>query len=165
MGALRASSPVHVPRGEEEEVRDEISDELREWAARHTSVKLGTQLACGPVEQIIAIADRIDREMMERPLAADGKPVVDGETLYDSDGREYHVNKLSQLVNVSTDTYSGTRRPETLTHERPDSLERISQELEDMSENFRVTDKDSFSALLDFADRIRKLAAKEDGNE
>lgn len=103
-------------------------------------------------DEMRALADRIDSEMMERPLAADGKLLVDGETVYDSNGRKYHVNEVYPLVNVSTSTHSCSMFPDRFTHERPDSLERIADEIE----------KADVDGCIDWADRIRKLAAKED---
>lgn len=131
------------------------SDELREYCK-------GLYKGEPNYMTLMAIADRIDREMMERPLAADGKLLVDGETVYDSNGHEYHVNEVYPLVNVSTSTYSGTRRPETLTHKRPDSWERIAHELEEWSEDNAVDgNHEVFNRAADFADRIRKLAEME----
>lgn len=99
-------------------------------------------------DEMRALADRIDSEMMERPLAADGKLLVDGETVYDSNGRKYHVNEVYPLVNVSTSTHSCSMFPDRFTHERPDSLERIADEIE----------KADVDGCTDWADRIRKLA-------
>lgn len=118
------------------------------------------------------LADRIDAETVELPRGKDGKPIRVGETVYkavNGDDGEYVIHSLRYsvpgwvvLIKRGGADSSCIVRPDVLTHERPDSLECITQELEDMSENFRATDKESFSALLDFADRIRKLAAKED---
>ena len=112
--------------------------------------------------------------MVEWPLGADKKPIKPGQTVYkavNGDDGEYVVHSLrcsvpgwvALIKRVGTDS-SCIVRPDVLTHERPDSWARIAQELEDTSEHFRMTDQDSFSALLDFAERIRKLAEREDAN-
>lgn len=139
------------------------SDELREWA----ELLKRSAYTNATAEKISALADRIDREMMERPLAADGKLLVDGETVYDSNGRKYHVNEVYPLVNVSTSTHSCSMFPDRFTHERPDSLERIADELDEWKRKAAEKipgfglEEDALHAL---ADRIRKLA-KERGNE
>lgn len=136
-----------------------ISDELREIA---------DECLIGPTNRRVRrLAVRIDREMMERPLAADGKLLVDGETVYDSNGHKYHVNEVCPLVNVSTDTHSCLMYPDRFTHELPDSFERIADELDDWRKGaveerrIRTSDNDDVN---DFIDRIRKLA-KERGDE
>lgn len=121
-----------------------ISDELREIADECLT---GTTN-----RRVQRLAVRIDREMMERPLAADGKLLVDGETVYDSNGHEYHVNEVYPLVNVSTSTHSCSMFPDRFTHERPDSLERIADELVEFKLGRSLED------LRSIADRIRKLA-------
>lgn len=121
------------------------SDELREYCK-------GLYKGEPNYMTLMAIADRIDREMMERPLAADGKLLVDGETVYDSNGHEYHVNEVYPLVNVSTSTYSCSMFPDRFTHERPDSWERIADELDDFKLGRSLED------LRSIAGRIRKLA-------
>lgn len=123
---------------------------------------------------LTTIADRIDAGMAELPCGKDGRPIRVGETVYSEDGRAWNVEGVvigrwtehikSPVVYVTGDSDKWRNLlPWLLTHERPDSWERIAQELEDMSENFRMTDKESFSELLDFADRIRRLAEREDG--
>lgn len=117
-------------------------------------------------------ADRIDAEMAELPRGKDGRPIRVGETVYGEDGKPWHVQSIT-IGELSTTPSRVIRalngacerrylKPEWLTHERPDSLERIAQELDDMSERFRATDEESFSSLLDFAQRIRRLAERED---
>lgn len=144
----------------------DISGELRKFTNTYHLNSL-------QVYELNHIADRIDAEMVELPRGKDGKPIRVGETVYGEDGKAWCVRGVvigqwtehtkSPVVYAMGD--SGKWRnllPWLLTHERPDSCESIAQELEDMSEHFRATDKESFSALLDFADRIRKLAKKED---
>lgn len=53
--------------------------------------------------------------------------------------------------------------PDRPTHARPDSLERIADELQEWSEMVNVPDnREIFDHVAEFADRIRKLAEKED---
>lgn len=123
-------------------MRDEISEELRKWAAAHTPVKLGYQLVCGPVEEVIAIADRIDREMVELPKGADKKTIKPNQTVYSKLGKKYNVLSVSlcrdgwtvrcepepgEFAEFVPDSYFP---PEDLTHECPDSLERIADDIE-----------------------------------
>ncbi len=140
-----------------------ISDELR--LIGRTEYYPGSKT----YNQLFALSDRIDAEMVELPRGKDGKPIRVGETVYGEDGRTWHVKGITigenqfswkdYTVHVMNDTDGWCDfRSERLTHTRPDSWERIAQELEDMSEDFRMTDQESFSALLDFADRIRRLA-------
>lgn len=128
-----------------------ISDDIRKRLKNNIS--LGFLDPCSSIVKFMrTIADRIDREMMERPLAADGKLLVDGETVYDSNGNKYHVNEVYPLVNVSTSTYSCSMFPDRFTHERPDSLERIAEEIE----------KADVDGCIEWAGRIRKLAKERD---
>ena len=145
----------------------EIGDELRELAVKYCYQWTKTY------KDMCAIADRIDAEMTKWPLGADGKPIRVGETVYHNDRKEWTVravtiSKYNDVLNGDTvfviDDSGQTCnfRPDSLTHKCPDSFECIAQELEDMSENFRMTDQESFSELLDFADRIRNLAEKDE---
>lgn len=144
-----------------------VNDELRKLTADYSKSVMPWEL--------YEIAARIDAEMAELPRGKDGRPIHVDDTLYDSDGTQWTVTHIyyyspddgpdvvaqhgNAEINFEPSDYHG------MTHERPDSWERITQELEDMSENFRATDKESFSALLDFADRIRRLAEMEDKHE
>lgn len=147
----------------------EISDMLRD-SADDMERNPGVDQHLGP-EFLRGLACRIDKTMVEWPLGADKKRIKPGQTVYDPCGGEWDVTGVVfpiipgiALVTLEHDGTEITRFSVDLTHERPDSWERISQELEDMSENFRATDKESFSALLDFADRIRRLAGREASN-
>lgn len=144
----------------------EISDMLRE-SADDMERNPGVDQHLGP-EFLRGLACRIDKTMVEWPLGADKKRIKPGQTVYDPCGGEWDVTGVVfpiipgiALVTLEHDGTEITRFSVDLTHERPDSWERIAQELDDMSERFRETDEDSFSALLDFADRIRRLAERE----
>lgn len=129
-----------------------ISDELRTWALR----RFGDQIA--PREELDIIADRIDAEMVELPKDADVVPIHVGDTVYGEDGRAWHVEGISlgrwtkwaegYAVHAMDD--SGQWRdlmPERLTHECPDSLERIADELDEWSEDNRVKIVTSWTEL------------------
>lgn len=128
------------------------SDELREYCK-------GLYKGAPNYMTLMAIADRIDAEMVELPKDADGVPIRVGDTVYGEDGRAWHVEGISlgrwakwaegHVVHAMGD--SGQWRdlmPEWLTHERPDSLERIAEEIE----------KADVDGCTDWAGRIRKLA-------
>lgn len=125
------------------------------------------------------LADRIDSEMVELPKGSDGKPINIGDVVYGSDGKEWRVSEiLLRATSSSKGKYSikafgedGVMlglRPEWLTHERPDSLGRIADEIDgakawcDVDGN-RPAPVSSISneTLHKWAERIRKLAAKD----
>lgn len=139
-----------------------ISDELREWADVHCDEECEECLGL--------LADRIDREMVELPKDADGEPICVGDTVYYlNSGFQAKVLALSldckwHLTTNKANVYN-TR---LVTHERPDSLERIADELEKWFDKLDTwsdgvyVDKNACPELREFADRIRKLATKED---
>ena len=151
-----------------------ISDEIRDWCDPSKDYIINGDYR----DELRSIADRIDAEMVELPKDADGKPIHLGDTVYDLKGNEHTVfslylyekaptiDKTSPMWTVSFGF--GTQiAPRDLTHERPDSLEHIADELDDWlicasnSHNFCQITDDSENALRDISDRIRKLA-KED---
>lgn len=135
----------------------EISDELR---------KMAHEAADGWDAMTLSIlADRIDAEMAELPRGKDGRPIHVEDTLYDSDGTQWTVTHIyyyspddgpdvvaqhgNAEINFEPPDYHG------MTHERPDSWERIANEIEE-------SDVDG---CTDWADRIRRLAEMEDKHE
>lgn len=122
------------------------------------------------------LACRIDNTMVEWPLGADKKPVKPGQHVYkaiNGDLSEYVIHSLRYsvpgwvvLIKRGGADASCIVRPDVLTHERLDSWERIAQELDELCDDaaaerrIRVSDQD---ALHKFADRIRRLAEREDG--
>lgn len=132
-----------------------ISDELRKWCDANCWEESGDYLR--------ELADRIDAEMVELPKDRDGVPIHVGDTLYNS-GKKYVVTCIStDYCDHSFGFYANYNNniaynPEAFTHERPDSLERIAEELDVMVES---TDFADDAQLADLADRIRKLAEKE----
>lgn len=116
--------------------------------------------------ELLALADRVDRETMPRPRAADGEPVVEGEMLYDGDGNEWAVSDLMATFTVvakDNRTAGGERAVRTLAHRRPDSLETIAGELDGLSESGEMADETG-AGMRDLAERIRKIArGRDDG--
>lgn len=125
------------------------------------------------------LACRIDAEMAELPRGKDGKPIRVGETVYGEDGKAWCVRGVTigeitwtsrysrYVIRVTNDTNEWRQfKPEWLTHERPDSWERIADELDawttraaEKCGEFGVEE----DALHGFANRIRRLAEREDG--
>ena len=142
-----------------------ISDEIREFLRRARADRLMD------LSELDAITDRIDAVMVELPKDADGVPIHVGDTMYMDDGRKYHVSRVNIVRDhTSIDVHPcGTGRlflstePTRFTHARPDSLERIADELDAWCDRVDV-DGDACDRPRDLADRIRKLA-KEQGNE
>jgi hypothetical protein len=149
-----------------------ISDELREWSERNCGGYVDGELR----EELLSIANRIDSEMVELPKDRDGAPIHVGDTVYTTDGTKDYVERICIMANTThvKCAFSDGRiiefQPTELTHIRPDSWERIADELDDWlicasnSHNFCQITDDSENALRDISDRIRKLA-KEQGDE
>lgn len=146
--------------GEVGEEEMNISDELRERASNCID-------KTGPYAKFLqAIADRIDRETVELPKDVDGVPINVGDTVWGcNSGMKMTVKELRTTGTDSwiiTTSRGYIQQGSGVTHTRPDSLERIADELEDWSEDNRVNgDREVFDRAADFADRIRKLAERE----
>lgn len=144
----------------------DISDDLRKHAKRMRNLRIFTYKDPSEYEHL---ADRIDEEMVELPKDADGKPIHVGDTVYDKDGNDGVVctltlNSLDGKWLIGIEDTDGTCGPNLLTHERPDSLERIADELERYTNDSCGEDEidgATASTLVDFSERIRALARKE----
>lgn len=141
-----------------------ISDEIRKWCG----ICRDSCIDGDDCDKLRALADRIDAEMVELPRDRDGMPIHVGDTVYDKfgDGEEETVRSITLTSGTAAVTtvchgFKAGVRPADLTHTRPDSLERIANELEglsvDSSDNYYVS-----THCSNLADRIRKLAEKED---
>lgn len=140
------------------------SSALREWIRRaradcHMSLR-----------ELDAIADHMDSELVELPNDREGKPIHIGDVMYTDDGREEKVIRIYitrdrdfSVCCLTRDMRNGWYAPSKLTHTRPDSLERIADELDAWVD--RPASYKEHKEFHTFADRIRKLAAKEQGNE
>lgn len=156
-----------------------ITDELRNWWVRKFPV-MDKELH----EDFTAIADRIDAEhekaeqdlidannQMEQlcecsirlPVDADGVPIHVGDTVYGCrSGMQMAVRRLSLTDRWAISTDTGLMpKSSAVTHVRPDSFERIADELDEMVDASDSAD-DRCEKLADLAARIRRLAAKED---
>ncbi len=135
-----------------------ISDEIRQWCGEDSVAH----------DELFDMADRIDRETVELPKDFDGVPIHVGDTVYTSDGGKANVFEIyimqhtMNVVCMFSDGGSIVYAPHELSHECPDSLELIADELEDWSENNRVNGVNVNGEICGraaaFADRIRKLA-------
>lgn len=132
-----------------------ISDEIRDWCDDDKHY-------CDGLWTLRSLADRIDREMVELPHDKDGEPIHVGDEVYTPSGNVANVTSIRFHVmcsfhgggGVST-TFSQT----DLTHARPDSLERIADELDKWSKDSRGKwGNEVFAHAYWFAYRIRKLA-------
>lgn len=132
-----------------------ISDELRDWCKRPASYK-----------ELLAFADRIDAEMVELPKSADEKIWTGREVCFWTGATEGDRHELNSLTYINgkwcVEDKNWQRYPAASAwYERPDSWERIADELEEMVDSADSAD-DRCEKLADLADRIRKLAKRED---
>ena len=134
-----------------------ISDEIREWCNLPQAFSI-------PCDELYELADRIDAEMVELPKDMDGVPIHIGDTAYLYNGFKAEVksiefNQGEQTV-IFTVGFNGFYPPSAFTHTRPDSWERIADELDKWCDGADVNG-DACGKPRDLADRIRKLAKKE----
>ena len=117
------------------------------------------------------LADRVDTEMVELPRDRDGVPIHVGDTVWDM--RDWEKLSVIDIVMgahevrlyvTPEETVEWYVNPTDLTHTRPDSWERIANELEGWSESNRINGSgEVFYRAGELADRIRRLADKEQG--
>lgn len=139
------------------------SDELRDWVRRARADEHMD------LRELDSIADRIDVEMVELPRDRDGVPIHVGDTVYRDSGRKATVARIELSLGENGIDFSVHGNffilsPENLTHTRPDSLESIADELERYVNDSCSEDEIdgmTVSTLVDFAERIRKLAERE----
>lgn len=133
-----------------------ISDELREWADVH----------CGEEceEYLGLLAYRIDREMVELPKDKGGNPIHVGDTVYLESGSKADVKSIEFSQGEHSIVFTARGKgffPSHLSNERPDSLERIADELDEWRVaascdcRIKAMDEDIVHAI---AERIRKMA-------
>ena len=136
-----------------------ISEELRRLID-------GENLNPTQTARLRRIAGRIDSEMVELPVGADGRPIHPEDAAYCKDGSEFLV-AVMKLTDCGWMVYRPgdhvSYSPGDLYHERPDPLALIANDLDGLREEFRMADGDAFFRLSDIADRIRALAGKGDG--
>jgi hypothetical protein len=118
----------------------------------------GCWVPAGVKEKLEAIADRIEAEYVELPVDADGVPIKPGDIVSSKIwSGERKVRRIESVGNCWTVSLSDAMFgyvnvfAHEVTHESPDSLERIADEIE----------RADVDGCTDWADRIRKLAEKE----
>lgn len=135
-----------------------ISGEIREWVRRARADEHMD------MRELDALADRIDTEMVELPLSADGKIWSGREVFFWTDAeqegsRSFGCIALNHGKWYVEDIDCMEFPAESVWIERPDSFERIADELEGLSVDSTISDVSLVSACaLDLAKRIRKLA-------
>lgn len=136
-----------------------ISDAIRKWCGICRDSCIGED----DCDDLRALADRIDRETVELPKDVDGVPINVGDTVWGcNSGMKMTVKELRTTGTDSwiiTTSRGYIQQGSGVTHTRPDSLERIADEIEKLSMNPRGI---SWTTLKEWANRIRKLAEKED---
>ena len=140
-----------------------ISDEIRKWCEFEDGTECGGFVTKASFNKLLALADRIDAEMVELPRDANDEPILPGDTVWGCiSGMQMAVHELglTDRWTISTDT-GFIPKASAVTHVRPDSFERIADELDEMVDAADSAD-DRCEKLADLADRIRKLAESED---
>lgn len=135
-----------------------ISDEIREFVQRSYADE-----HMDPRE-LLALADRVDAEMVELPRDADGVPIHVGDMLSGCD--TVLVDVFTTVVELRFNgrweidtTFGSITEPRLFVHDSPDSLERIADELDDFKLGRSLED------LRSIAERIRKLAKERGEHE
>ena len=138
-----------------------ISNEIREYATEYNRSYVFNY------GELRAFAARLDRETIERPKDRDGVPIHVGDTVYLGDGSKAIVTRISiginddSVISLLANGNKLARIPWYISHKRIDSWETIADELEAWCDSADV-DGDACGKPRDLADRIRKLAQKDD---
>lgn len=136
-----------------------ISDEIREWC--DTSKDSIIDFDDG--NKLFDLADRMDDEMVELPRSADGRIWTGREVCFWTRAGYHNFGCVSLRDDkwYVEDVYGMNYNAESVWYERPDSWETIADELEEWCDSVDVVG-DACEKPRDLANRIRKLAAKED---
>ena len=146
-----------------------VSDEIRNrFSIDHCGS--GLLVSNSECDRLLALADRIDAEMVELSKSADGKIWTGREVCFWTGATEGDRHELNSLAYINgrwcvEDKHWQRYPAESVWYERPDSFERIADELKRYANDSYSEDEiDGMTAstLVDFAERIRKLAKKED---
>lgn len=110
-------------------------------------------------------------ERVKRPvpkvLDADGVSIKVGDTVY-CNGKDKplmvsHIVDSTKVALIADRVSYFRANPSRLSHERPDSWERIASDMEDFAVDNEINGgHEVFDRAMDFVDRIRKLAEKEE---
>lgn len=137
-----------------------VSDEIRDF------VKRSYEDEYMDPKELLALADRIDAEMVELPRDRDLAPIHVDDTVYLDDG---HMAKVTRIELMPTKScivcwVSGGKSvgylPSGISHKPADSWEHIANELEAWCNRVDV-DGDACGKPRELSERIRKLAEKE----
>lgn len=141
-----------------------IRDEIREWSRIYS----GDYVDPADSDELSALADRIDAEMVELPRDKDGKTIRPNQTVYSKLGKEYTVLNVAlcdagwtvrcepdfgELSEFVPDSYFP---PQDLTHTSPDILGQIEKELKEFGD---VSPHDNES-LAEYLERTNKILVR-----
>lgn len=141
-----------------------ISDDIRKWYEL-----CGGIIDSGDKAELHDLVDRLDAETVELPKSADEKIWTGREMYFWTGATEGDWHDFNSLVYINgkwyVEDHDGQRYPAaSVWYERPDSWERIADELEEWCVHaagncrIKLTDED---IVHDLAERIHKLADKE----
>lgn len=150
-----------------------ISDQIRNWCEFEDGTECGGFVTKASFNKLLALADRIDAETVELPKSADGKIWTGREVCFWTGATEGDRHEFNSLAYINggwcVEDKHWQRYPAvSVWYERPDSFERIADELEAWCDDSDVdgdacdVDGDACDVPRAIADRIRKLAEKED---
>lgn len=139
--------------------RKRISDEIRNDFVRGDGVDANSYY------KLLSIANRIDSEMVELPVSADGKTWTGRETCFwtdaEQEGRHSFGCVALRCGNWYVEDTDGMEfAAGSVWFERPDSFERIAGELYDMATEEGQPDY-TCERLASIAERIYRLAGEE----
>ncbi len=151
-----------------------ISDELREWCDLSFSKD---DFSRDDFDKLRELADRVDAETVGLPRDADGRVVpLDTKVMYDAVGKKLNISSFIFECDAENSLWSywkifspdvrgddGTRYVNGLHLTPPDSLECIADELDEWCNRVNAAGG-TCDVPRGLADRIRKLAEKEDEN-
>lgn len=140
-----------------------IGDEIREFVRRSYADE-----HMDPRE-LLAIADRADRDLVELPRDRDGVPIHVGDTVYLDNGRKAEVSRIIlgqektsiDLWMCDKGSFFFSVAQRDITHATPDSWARIADELEAWCNRTDV-EGDACDVPRGIGERIRKLAKEQD---
>ena len=135
-----------------------ISDKMREWADT-CCVDYVDKADC---DELRALADRVDDEMVELPRDRDGVPIHVGDTVWDvEDGMEFEVKSITMYaggaakVNAFREGCDAHVGPTYFTHTRPDSWERLEEDsTKGLCEYFGMGDAEDCKGCHAYGNRL-----------
>ena len=141
-----------------------VSDEIRNWCEFEDGTECGGFVTKASFNKLLALVDRIDGEMVELPQSADGKIWTGREVCFWTGATEGDRHEFNSLTYINgrwcvEDKHWQRYPAESVWYERPDSWERIADDLDEMVDS-KHTEDDMCEKLAGIADRIRRLATK-----